>query len=706
MRELPVPANLDSLRSFLGLAGYYRRFIPHFATIAAPLNALTKKGAPFIWTEQQQAAFLTLKSFLCSAPVLAYPALDRPFILQTDASNLGLGAVLAQIDSKGMERVVSYASRSLTPREKNYSTMEKEALAIVFATQHFRVYLVGHKFQIITDHRALKWLHSIEPKGRIARWIMDLQEFDFTVAHRPGVSNANADALSRLHHQSVPDQTSCAHRTMSCLVNLLPDTNLYDAQRLDPHISKVIELKEHSFPKPPIFVWKKDPIFYTFWHCWDELHVVNGVLVRSQTPRQGFSRESIVVPTILIPKILQSLHSGPSGGHMGIRRTIMRCKERFFWPKMNDSVTRFIQNCEECSRGKYDTKQTRAPLKPIEVSEPFVFWALDYMGPLPETAGGNRHILVMMDHFTKWCEAFATKDQKASTVAHILVSRVFARFGPPTIIHSDQGKNFDSTVMHEVYNIMGVKKTRTTAYHPQGDGLVERQNRTLQEIIANFVSIHGNDWDQWLDQAVFAYNTSVHESTGMSPYQLVFGRPARMPIEVELSVPLRNPSSQSDYSHSLRKAIQHANHLAQRNLELARARQSSNYDNKIQKPWKPFEPGQMVWLWRPKKFKFGRRWIGPYEVCSRRGVNYSLRSEHGKFLVAHHNQLKFCPIQAKPGLPCHPGPETSGIVYGGSIPAEEQERPGDPRGQVVRARPAHLRQIINPPERYGEAVGH
>ena len=233
---------------------------------------------------------------------------------------------------------------------------------------------------------------------------------------------------------------------------------------------------------------------------------------------------------------------------MGIRRTIMRCKERFFWPKMNDSVTRFIQNCEECSRSKYDTKQTRAPLKPIEVSEPFVFWALDYMGPLPETAGGNRHILVMMDHFTKWCEAFATKDQKASTVAHILVSRVFSRFGPPIIIHSDQGKNFDSTVMHEVYNIMGVKKTRTTGYRPQGDGLVERQNRTLQEIIANFVSIHGNDWDQWLDQAVFAYNTSIHESTGMSPYQLVFGRPARMPMEVELSVPLRNPSSQSDYS--------------------------------------------------------------------------------------------------------------------------------------------------------------
>ena len=144
-----------------------------------------------------------------------------------------------------------------------------------------------------------------------------------------------------------------------------------------------------------------------------------------------------------------------------------------------------------------------------------------------------------------------------------------------------------------------------------------------------------------------------------------------MPIEVELSVPLCSLSSQSDYSHSLRKAIQHANHLAQRNLELARARQSTNYNNKYHKVWKPFEPGQMVWLWRPKKSKFGRRWIGPYEVYSWSGVNYNLRSEHGKFVLAHHNQLTFCPIQAKPGLQCHPTLETPGIVYGDSIPAEE-----------------------------------
>ena len=164
-------------------------------------------------------------------------------------------------------------------------------------------------------------------------------------------------------------------------------------------------------------------------------------------------------------------------------RTISRARERFFWPQMQESIKAFIRNCPECSQTKDNPKLAKAPLRQIEVSEPFVFWAMDYMGPIKETDRGNKHILVLMDHFTKWCQAFPTKDQKASTVARILVSSVFSRCGPPTVLHSDQGRNFDSTLMYEIYQLMGIKKTRTTAYHPQCDGLVERQNRTLQNIL-------------------------------------------------------------------------------------------------------------------------------------------------------------------------------------------------------------------------------
>ena len=182
----------------MGLAGYYRKFSPNFATVAAPLTDLTKKGSKFVWATPHQVVFSTLKQHLCSAPVLSYPQVDKDFVLQTDASDCGLGAVLAHEDSQGNEHVVAYASRTLSDRERHYSAMEKEALTIAFATQNFHVYLLGKPFHLITDNRALTWLHSLEPKGRIARWIMDLQEFYFTVQHKAGKENTNADALSRL----------------------------------------------------------------------------------------------------------------------------------------------------------------------------------------------------------------------------------------------------------------------------------------------------------------------------------------------------------------------------------------------------------------------------------------------------------------------------------------------------------------------------
>ena len=425
----------------------------------------------------------------------------------------------------------------------------------------------------------MKWLHTIQPKGRIARWIMDLQEFDFAVSHRPGASNQNADALSRLNHQTseLHNNTLCnsSSPSVSFFVGLVPDCDLFSAQREDPAISKIIEMKEEGFPRPPSFVWKDNRLLSSYWYYWDQLFLQNGLLIKSHKASAPFPQNTVVIPQGLINVVLRNLHSSSSGGHMGVNRTTARARERFFWPHMREAVQKFIQNCSECSQIKQNPSLTKAPLKQIEVSEPFVFWTMDYMGPIKETARGNKHILVLMDHFTKWCEAFPTKDQRASTVAQVLVSRVFSRFGPPTVIHSDQGRNFESTLMHEIYNLMGIKKTRTTAYHPQCDGLVERQNRTLQSILSAFVSEHSVDWDEWLDQAVFAYNTSVHESTGLSPYELIFGRPARMPIEVELGVPLRNPNSQSDYSQSLRKALLHSNELAQRDLNIARSRQAS-----------------------------------------------------------------------------------------------------------------------------------
>ena len=386
---------------------------------------------------------------------------------------------------------------------------------------------------------------------------MELQEFCFTVHHRAGTDNANADALSRLCPPSsaISPSPTPLQNDFACFVQLTSTCNLQEEQKKDTALQIIRQFKSNRMPKPPLFAWKSDPHLWAYWNCCDELHLIDGLLVRYVSVLKGPPKRVIVVPKHIINQVLESVHSGPSGGHMGITRTLGRVKERFYWPQKKASVASFISSCTACIESKTSCMQGQAPLQSNVVSEPFTFWAMDYMGPLAETARGNRHILVIGDHFTKWYEAFPTKDQKAQTVANILVSRLFSRFGPPQILHSDQGTNFESNLIKSICDLMGIQKTRTTAYHPQGDGQIERQNRTLQEILSTFVSEHPDSWDLYVDQAVFAYNTSHHEATGFSPYELVFGRVARMPIEIDLGVPLRDARSQSDYVQSVRQSI-------------------------------------------------------------------------------------------------------------------------------------------------------
>eukprot|EP00794_Sanderia_malayensis_P015550 gene15550-biopygen13260 len=396
--------------------------------------------------------------------------------------------------------------------------------------------------------------------------------------HRPGTQNCNADAFSRLpfegQNSTIVSDTSNANSQVPtspvCLTMLASENNIQQAQLRDLSISKVLELKELGFANPPYFVWARDKQLSAYWNCWDDLFIIDGVLVKSASKTTNLPDYAVVVPEELVQQVTTGLHSRSFGGHLVISKTISRAKGRFFWPQMDRCIREFVQLCQVCGEIKASPGTNKAALRPIDVSEPFVFWAMDYMGPLPETSRSNNHVLVVMDHFTKWCEAFPTKDKKASTVANILVSRIFSRFGPPVAIHSDQGANFESNLIHEVCNIMGIHKSRTTAYHPQGDGLVERQNCTLQNILSSFASQHRDDWDLWIDITVYAYNTSPQESTGFSPYELMFGHQARFPLQQTLEIPLKNPSSQSEYASSLRKAFKSTRIAVQEHLAKAR----------------------------------------------------------------------------------------------------------------------------------------
>ena len=439
---------------------------------------------------------------------------------------------------------------------------------------------------------------------------MELQEFQFSVEHKPSKLHSNADALSRLivHDKSSesPHRGAVATGTTSklqgtgldanCAVTLNPTVNLRKAQHEDPVISQIIQMKTRGVPKRKLKGWRNDPHFRPFWYHFDRLFVRDGLLYRSLNSKSSHPDSAVVVPKALQTDVLKGTHDSSFTEHLGVTRTLDRIRKRFFWPNMQKSVENYICQCDACLQRKSPQiiSNGSAPLQSIEVSEPFTCWALGYMGPLPETGRGNRHILVLMDHFTKWCEAFPTPDQKAPTVAKLLVDKVFSGFGPPVVLHSDQGANFESTLMREVWDVMGITKTRTTAYHPQCDGQVERQNRTLQDMLSAFCTKHETDWDLWLDAVVLVIQTS--------PFELVFGRVPRLPIELELGLPLKDPTTQSEYTQSVRKLFKEVREITKVNLDKAREKQQRDNENRLQK-WRPFTPGEIVYLRRPKKWK-------------------------------------------------------------------------------------------------------
>ena len=241
-----------------------------------------------------------------------------------------------------------------------------------------------------------------------------------------------------------------------CFVQLTPVINLQEEQQKDSSLQLVRQFKHSGMPKPPYFAWKFDSQLRSYWNCWDEEHLIDGLLVRYTSVSKGPPKRVILVPQHSVSQVLDSVHSGPSGGHMGITRTLGRVKERFYWPHMKSSVQSNIGSCKECIESNISCARIQAPLQPMVISEPVNFWAIDYMGPLPEIARENKHILVVGDHFAKWCEPFPTQDQKAQTIANILVSRLFSRFGPPQILHSDQGTNFESNLIKSMCDLSSI----------------------------------------------------------------------------------------------------------------------------------------------------------------------------------------------------------------------------------------------------------
>lgn len=657
VRQWPVPKNQTEVRSFVGLASYYRRFIRGFAEIARPLHQLTEKGRRFKWTEVCQTAFEHLKRSLMSSPVLAYPDPQKTFILDTDASDAGIGAVLSQED-EGQERVIAYASRALTKQERKYATTKKELLSMVTFIKHFKHYLLGKEFVLRTDHNSLKWLHNFQGlEGQLARWVEQLASFHYKIVHRPGRGHANADALSRLPAflpvTSVPPpafptpegKVICAVKSVCPGALSRPEEEedeLVQAQRKDGELQKILALKMEgrAGDQPPEDLQKYAPV-------WAQLQIQGSRLVRHPPLNSdAANRIQVVVPSSLVPQILSQLHNANTGGHLGVQKLQAKVKDRFYWVGWFGDVKRWCQECVDCGSRKEAGRKPCAPLQSVVTSRPYERVALDILGPLTETPGSNKYIVVIGDYFSKWTEAFPLPNQEASTVAKLLVEQWVCRFGAPRTIHTDQGRNFESNLFREVCQLLNIHKSRTSAYHPQSDGMIERFNRTLLSMLSLFVEENQSNWDVLLPYVMMAYRSSIHSSTGFTPYKVIFGQEIVLPVDVMLSLDNGERfSSAIEYVARLLDTLSTVVEAVKGHQLRASARQKTAYDFRAQGQY--YSEGEFVWL-RGKAKKRGlcpklqRRFRGPYKILERlTEVLYRLvPMEGGVETVVHFNRLK------------------------------------------------------------------
>lgn len=661
VREWPVPRNQTEVQSFVGLASYYRRFVKGFADIARPLHQLAKKGKRFQWTEDCQRAFDQLKASLITAPVLAYPDPNKTFILDTDASDVGIGAVLSQ-EWGGHERVVAYASRALTKQERKYATTKKELLSMVMFTKHFKHYLLGKEFVLRTDHNSLRWLHNFQGlEGQLARWVEQLANFQYKIVHRPGKLHANADALSRLpafgdgggQGQELPASKETSKEISKvCAVQEIPHgppreareiDELAQAQMDDRELRQIIDCKKQADECH----MPDDPELHKYAPVWSQLHVQGSRLVRIPPAHSdAASQTQVVLPCSLIPKVLAQLHNDATGGHLGVHKLQGKVKDRFYWPGWFGDVKRWVKECVDCSSRKTQGKLPCAPLQPSVTSRPFERVALDILGPLPETPCKNKYILVIGDYFSKWTEAFPLPNQEASTIAKVLTEEWVCRFGVPRSIHSDQGRNFESTLFREVCRLLHIHKSRTSPYHAQSDGLIERFNRTLLSMLSLFVEDNQLNWDTLLPYVMLAYRSSVHASTAFTPYKVLFGQEIVLPIDIMLNLDTQEHfSSVNDYVSRMRETLSTVVEAVRRHQSRASEKQKNSYDFRAN--FQYYSEGELVWVQNKARKrglcpKLQRRYKGPFRVVERvTDVLYRLMSvEGGPECVVHFNRLK------------------------------------------------------------------
>lgn len=676
VQNFPRPTNLKTVRGFLGMAGYYRKFIKDFAKIAHPIHQLLKKSEPFVWSDACEDSFNKLKLSLTTAPVLIFPDLNKDFVVVTDASKTSLGFYLTQEGPDGKQHPVSYSGRAVRAHEKTYTTTELELLAIMSALKHYHNYIANRFFTVVTDHVSLKYISSLKLEtGRIARWALYLMNYNFKIVHMSGAKNVVADALSRREYSPCPQpertiEEDFEHNLMalgelvedcdkpkikrhkSLLVTLditdaSTQTNILNvieegSSMHDVELQDIISLQRECPDFQPMFDYLEQSVLPQCDKAARKLiiesefyEIIDGRMFHLHHPRdKSISQLNPLITQLCIPRalrqdILTAYHD--NNQHLGFDRLYTTVRQKYYWQTMHKDMYTYVQGCANCQASKINRKKKNAPSSPIAPPGPLQRWSLDLYGPLPTSPEGYKYVLVCLENFSRFPECFLLKTTSALELATVIYEQLIVRWGVCKEFVSDLGSNLTSGIFKSLATICGITHKTTSSFHPQGNSLVERFMSNITQSLRLYCD-NQQLWPRFIPSLLYSYRSTVAvNTTKLSPFQILLGQPMLLPIDVTLLPTEQFVGDAQTFAKDLIDRLALTEKVIKKNIVESQEKNKVISDRKAEMP--KYEVGSKVWLKNMARkpgqnHKICKPYLGPYFIVQKGHNNLWFKLRH------------------------------------------------------------------------------